>query len=234
MVVTALGYFGTQFVAGVAVSAVALIAGVSGQVSDTDSGYIAWQFLFVLFSYGLLIVFLWLFLRSRRTGFKQLGLGRHPAWRDVGYALLGYAIYFGLSIVVITVASALTGINLDQKQEHGFDNLFSTSNKLMALVALAVLPPIVEEILFRGFLFTGLRKKFKFVWATIITSLVFAGPHLLASSEGLLWVAGVDTLVLSFILCYLREKTGALWAPMAVHAVKNSIAFILLLSVAAL
>jgi hypothetical protein len=100
----------------------------------------------------------------------------------------------------------------------------------MAFVSLVLLPPIVEEIVFRGFVFTGLRKKMKFTAATIITSLLFAGPHLLASSEGLLWVAGVDTLVLSFVLCYLRERTGALWAPMAVHGLKNALAFVLLLS----
>jgi membrane protease YdiL (CAAX protease family) len=41
----------------------------------------------------------------------------------------------------------------------------------------------------------------------------------------LLWAAGVDTFVLSLVLVYLREKTGALYAGMLVHSLNNLIAF---------
>lgn len=193
---------------------------------DTTAG----QFGFVLCSDAMLLLVLWLFLRYRHASWRQLGLGRRPAWRDVGYALLGFGAYFVCLIIVLSLASALTPINLNQHQELGFEHIASLGEKLMALVSLMVLPPIVEETVFRGFLYTGLRTKLNFVTATIVTSLLFASPHLLASSQGLLWVAGVDTLVLSFFLCYLREKTGALWACMAVHALKNGIAFVYFLS----
>ena len=65
------------------------------------------------------------------------------------------------------------------------------------------------------------------VWAIIITSLIFASPHLLESgSGGLLWIAGIDTFVLSLVLCWVREKTGRLYAGMGIHALKNTVAFI--------
>jgi len=124
----------------------------------------------------------------------------------------------------------LTQINLGQKQELGFDQLFTSGQKLLALVSLVVLPPIIEETVFRGFLFSGLRKKCNFIVAALVTSVLFASLHLLASSQGPLWIAGLDTFVLSLVLCYLREKTGALWAPMMLHALKNVIAFTILLS----
>jgi membrane protease YdiL (CAAX protease family) len=202
-------------------------------LADDGLQKISGQFYFVLFSDALMLLGLWLFLRARRNGFGQLGFGRKPAVRDAGYALAGYAVYFIAFFVVAAFIVPMIGINTEQRQELGFDNLFTQAEKIMGLVALVLLPPFIEETIFRGFLFTGLRKKMTFVWVAVITSAFFASPHLLASSHGLLWVAGIDTFILSLVLCYLRERTGALWAPIAVHAIKNAIAFSLLLSGAA-
>jgi hypothetical protein len=88
------------------------------------------------------------------------------------------------------------------------------------------LPPFAEEIMFRGFLFSGLKKKLPVIWAALFTSLLFAVPHLLESgSGGLLWIAGIDTFILSMVLCWLRQKTDRLYAGMGLHALKNFIAF---------
>jgi len=67
------------------------------------------------------------------------------------------------------------------------------------------------------------------LWATLVTSLLFAVPHLLeGGSGGLLYVAGLDTFILSLFLVYLREKTGGLWSSMILHAIKNGTAFMVL------
>jgi membrane protease YdiL (CAAX protease family) len=224
--VTAISYIGAQFAAALALG---LLFGVFGQQSDIFDTIFG-QFTFVVVTDALILATLWLFVRRRHASFRLLGLMRRPHWGDVGSAILAYLAYFGILIVVMALARLFLPIDVDQEQELGFENLVSTPQKLMALVSLVLLPPIVEEIVFRGFLYTGLRKRLPFVEATIITSLLFAAPHLLASSDGLLWVAGIDTLLLSVILCHLREKTGALWAPMMVHGLKNGVAFIMLLS----
>jgi membrane protease YdiL (CAAX protease family) len=84
----------------------------------------------------------------------------------------------------------------------------------------------VEEILFRGFLYSGLKKSLPKIWAVLLTCTIFAAPHLLeGGSSGLLWVAGIDTFILSLVLIWLREKTGRLYASMGLHALKNFIAF---------
>lgn len=217
-------YFGSQFFAGLVLAALVVLTG------RTIESEIAGQFYFVVLSDAVMVLLLWWFLRAQDSGWNQIGLGRRPIPKDIGYALVAYVAYFGLLVAVLTVIGPLTGIDLEQKQELGFESLYSQTEKLMGFIALVVLAPIVEEVVFRGFLFTSLRKKMTFFWATLVTSLLFASPHLLATSEGLLWVAGVDTLVLSFALCYLREKTGALWAPIIVHAIKNGIAYMILLS----
>ncbi len=226
IIVTVLAFFGAQFMSA------ALLFVTVGMIGLGDSwlGSTSGQFVYVLLSDIFILLIIWAFLKHMKVGLHQIGFGRRPAWKDLGLALVGYGVYFIALIAVTTIVGSLTQVNLEQKQELGFEQLFGTKEKIMALVGLVVLPPLVEEFIFRGFVFTGLRKRLTFIWATIITSTLFALPHLAASSEGPLWIAGIDTLVLSFTLCYLRETTGALWAPIALHAVKNAIAYAYLLS----
>lgn len=177
-------------------------------------------------AYTLLI--LWFLMRRLGVGRKVLGLVRKPKWLDVGYALAGAPVYFMMLIVAGGLAAVFFGVNLDQEQEIGFDRVVSNADMVLAFVSLVVVPPIVEEVLFRGYLYTGLRTKLGFVATALIVSAMFALPHALASSDGFLWVAVIDTFVLSLVLCYLREKTGALWAAIALHALKNGAAFVFL------
>jgi membrane protease YdiL (CAAX protease family) len=89
-----------------------------------------------------------------------------------------------------------------------------------------VLPPLAEEIMVRGFIYTSFRKTMRIVPAAIITSLLFASAHLPeGGAAGPLYIAAIDTFVLSMVLIYLREKTGSLWASISLHAMKNGIAF---------
>ena len=81
--------------------------------------------------------------------------------------------------------------------------------------------------MFRGFLYSGLKKSLPKAWAVFLTCLLFAIPHLLEGvGGGPLWSAGLDVFVLSLTLIWLREKTGRIYAGMGLHALKNFIAFI--------
>jgi membrane protease YdiL (CAAX protease family) len=99
----------------------------------------------------------------------------------------------------------------------------------LIFVSVAVLPPIAEEIIARGFLFEGLKRSWGKRWAAVVVSLLFAMAHLgLGSGTQLIWLAAVDTFGLSFVLVWLREKTGGLTAPIGLHMLKNTIAFVYL------
>ncbi len=172
-----------------------------------------------------------LILKYRKLNFHNLGLNK-PQAKHIAYALAGFGVYFVLYILGIIAAKALIpSLNIDQKQEIGF----SAATKGIALVpvflSLVILPPFTEEIVARGFLFGGLRTKLPFASAAVITSTLFAAAHLGEASNGLLWVAAVDTFILSLVLCYLREKTGSLWPSIGVHALKNGLAFIVLFNI---
>lgn len=187
------------------------------------------QFMYVLITEALTLVVLWLFWRAYKRGAvrEALGLARLPRWKDIGHALVGVIIYFALYMVFFGVINALIPVDTSQEQAVGFDHARGGA-LVMAFVSLVILPPIVEEITFRGFLLSGLKRRFGVIPAAVLTSLLFAAPHLLTGEDSLLWVAAIDTFSLSLVLCYLREKTGSLYAPIVVHALKNSIAFLAL------
>ena len=130
----------------------------------------------------------------------------------------------------LTIATHLfPSLNVHQKQQLGFQDASGGLKLALTFVSLCVLPPLVEETVFRGFMFTTLRGKLKFVWAALITSLIFASAHLeFGSGQPLLWVAALDTFTLSMVLCYLRQKTDSLWPGILLHSLKNCIAFVTL------
>jgi membrane protease YdiL (CAAX protease family) len=185
------------------------------------------QFGYVLLSEILTVGAVALFLRWRRAPLRALGLVR-PKLRDAAYALIGVLVYFGLYAVAIAALNSVVHINMNQQQDIGFQDVSGAAALTLTFASLVILPPLVEETIFRGFLFSGLRR-YGFALALLVTSALFALPHLLETSDGkLLWIAGIDTFVLSVVLCYLRERTGRLWAGIGVHALKNGVAFLTL------
>ncbi len=153
---------------------------------------------------------------------KILAIDRLPKWSSLYYVLIGYGVYFLLSIAFLLIAQVIIpGFSVDQKQEVGFDQLGSNFEYIMAFIALVILAPIVEEVIFRGFLFTQVRKNINFWWTTLIVSLVFGLIHLQ-------WNVGVDVFALSLVLCYVREKTGTIWAGIGIHMLKNLLAYTIL------
>lgn len=184
------------------------------------------QFFYVLIAEGLTLGGLWAFLRSRKAGWQAIGF-RRPRLSDAGHALLILPLYFVSYIIVVAVAQKLIpSLNVNQAQQLGFTNAAGFGALALTFVSLVILPPIVEETLVRGFLYTSLKSAMPQLGAALVTSAIFASAHLQAGSGApLLWIAAIDTFVLSLFLIYLREKTGSLWASMTLHALKNGIAF---------
>ncbi|MFA5004164.1 MAG: CPBP family intramembrane glutamic endopeptidase [Candidatus Saccharimonadales bacterium] len=185
------------------------------------------QFWYVLFAEALTFGGIFIFLRYRKSSLRAIGW-RGLKLKDVAYALVGFGVYFVLYAGLLTVlAHLIPRLNINQHQDLGFSNTVGGIELVATFVSLVVLPPLVEETVFRGFLYSGLKNKLPVIWAAIITSLLFASAHLqFGNGKPLLWVAAVDTFTLSLVLCYLRDKTGGLWAGIGVHALKNGIAFV--------
>lgn len=163
---------------------------------------------------------LWLVIRKLyHTKLTAIGLGAFKP-SLLGWVVLAFPLYLIISTITSSVVALLFGIDLSEQQNIGYTdpNGFELAFIFVALVLLA---PFVEEVLFRGFLFNAFRRTFGFWVGSIGVSLLFAVAHGQAN-------VGVDVFVLSMFLCYLREKTDTLWVAIALHSLKNLVAFILL------
>lgn len=163
---------------------------------------------------GTLLLARWL-LRARPA---DLGL-RPPARADLRYGLIFGAGLFFASIAIGLVQAAAVG-----KEPQAVAQALLGHRGLVALaldlLAVAVLTPIAEELLFRGVLFGGLRQRLPFIGAALIATVVFTVVH-----EPQAW-PGV--FVLGFGLALAYERTGTLWAPIATHATVNGLPLLLI------
>ena len=223
-------YFIAQILASVLVLIYPHARGWSNaQGNDWLNNSVLAQFWFVLFAEALTFSAIWWFIKRRGSSLRAVGWRGIQGW-DVLRALSGFAVYFvGYAIVLAVATQLVPSLNVDQKQDLGFSNVAGSGGLFITFVSLVLLPPIVEETVFRGFVFTGIRNKLKPVWAAVATSALFATAHLqFGSGKPLLWVAALDTFTLSLVLCYLRHKTDSLWPGILLHALKNGIAFVTL------
>lgn len=193
-----------------------------GQWTNTIHG----QFIFTgaaeIMMFGAIVFY----LHRKRITLEKIGLGGFQK-KYLLYVLIGTLVYFLAYFIAVSVIAVLVpSLNLQQEQDLGFNNPVGLVQMSMVFVSLVILPPIAEETVFRGFIFTGIRTKSSFLISAIITSILFALGHLqIGQGSPLLWVAGIDTFVLSFVLCYIREKTGSIWPTIGIHMVKNFVAF---------
>ncbi|HET7059761.1 MAG TPA: CPBP family intramembrane glutamic endopeptidase [Candidatus Saccharimonadales bacterium] len=185
------------------------------------------QFIYILLAEGVILGALYFFLKGYRSSFKTIGLKR-PRWRDAAYGLMAvpaYYLFYLLSVGVVT--HFVPGLNVDQSQQIGFTDVQGALALVLTFISLVVLPPLTEEIMVRGFLYSSLKKGLPTLAAVLGTSLIFAAAHLPeGGAAGPLYIAALDTFILSLVLIYLREKTGGLWASITLHAIKNGIAFV--------
>lgn len=180
------------------------------------------NFVYLLIFESLTIFFLMAFLNRRKARLRSLGL-RLPKWNDITYVALSFSLYF---IILVIAEKTLPFIDFDQKQDIGFSTNVGGMGLVIVFASLVLLVPFVEEVVMRGFLYSGLRSKITIVPAALITSVLFGLAHLQpGSGSPLLWAAAVDTFVLSVLLVALRETTKSLTAPIMLHMLKNGIAF---------
>jgi membrane protease YdiL (CAAX protease family) len=136
--------------------------------------------------------------------------------RTIATALVGAVAMYAATIVAAGIQYAFTRQQAHEVAVQLFgsthDPALITSFALLATVA----APIVEESVFRGFLFNALLR-YAPVWtAATISGLLFGLSHLSLSALGPLACSGI-------VLAYVYHSSGSLTASMLTHAIFNAL-----------
>jgi uncharacterized protein len=86
---------------------------------------------------------------------------------------------------------------------------------------------VTEEIFFRGFMFSGMRRRLPFAAAAAISAGVWGLFHYTGPGT---WGVVIQLAVFGIVLAWLYERTGSIWPGIGVHALNNAIAFAILTS----
>ena len=117
----------------------------------------------------------------------------------------------------IDFVKKLTHYQLTIKQFNFSLSSLVKFDKVIYLFLMVIITPVVEEIIYRGFLINLLLKKYSVKLALIISSLIFAFFHLRFAGIGFLFVYGL-------FFGYVYYKTNSLIAPILAHFIINFLA----------
>jgi uncharacterized protein len=174
-----------------------------------------------LFELSLLIVAIgvaseWRF-QPLGPALERLGL-RRTVPKAFGIALLTLLVYY-------IAAGLFSQLVLQPEQEDiGGELGVGDPNLLIAVSAvlvIAVVAPVTEELFFRGFVFAGLRSRWSLWPAAVAVGLIFGIVH---APTGL--TAVVPLAALGVALCWLYDRTGSLWPCVFAHVINNSLALL--------
>ena len=151
---------------------------------------------------------------------EELGLTDLPTWTDILLAPICFIAYYLIAISLTSLFSFFPWFDAAEAQDLGFTYLFAAPDKIIAFLALVVIAPIVEEVIFRGWLYGKLRAKYRLIPCVLLVSLLFGVLHTQ-------WNVGVNVFAMSIVLCIEREITGTVYSGILLHMIKNGLAFYL-------
>jgi membrane protease YdiL (CAAX protease family) len=159
---------------------------------------------------GAAVLFASFRLRPRPWHF---GLRPTRPWPTIGWALLGFALMVGFEFLYI----ALLNVNESNTEDFGRGVIPG----VMVALAVIVVAPVSEEFFFRAFFYRALRSRLPVWTAAPIDGLVFGALHF----------EGVETAIVLPVIavfgmgqCLVYERTGSLFAVIAIHAAFNTVA----------
>jgi membrane protease YdiL (CAAX protease family) len=151
-------------------------------------------------------------LAFQALGFRGFQFGQAFFW----FVILFPAIV-GADIIYQNIIETFH-LHLRTNTEVIFENSKSAPLSTYSLLFSAVvIAPFCEEVFFRGFVFTGLRRGMPLPWAIFFSALIFATAHTDIGSFAVLFIIGLA-------LAFLRWRTRSIWPGMLLHMLNNGIA----------
>jgi uncharacterized protein len=207
--VALLASFGAIIAAGFPLLPVIIAFGISDTVAAIS------LLVLLIVQDSLLVGAALLFASFKRTPRPwHFGMRATRLWPTLGWALLGFALMLGFELAYIE----LLGVDETNVEDLGGGSVVAAIAVALAVIVVA---PVTEEFFFRAFFYRALRTRLSMWPAAAIDGLVFGALHF----------QGGDTAIILPIIavfgvgqCLIYERTGSLFAVIAVHAAFNTFA----------
>jgi hypothetical protein len=151
-------------------------------------------------------------------------VGKYPFLQTLGWetdARLTFWKCAAIAVALYLMSLGIVALTGNPKTE--LDKLIDSSRATALVTAFAATftAPLIEEIVFRGLLYSALQRVTGTFAAVFIVALLFAGIHVPQYKESLGVIGSI--LLLSFTLTLIRARTGKLLPCFFVHLIFNGI-----------
>ncbi len=172
---------------------------ISSVQTDVSLGIFC-SLVFVLLAY-------WVAFKNRKRNLAEYaGMKKSSCLGIFAAAVSGVLAYM---LVNVFMENYVMQTNVGQQYNEHM-SWVSEGNVFVTFIVIAILAPVVEEIVFRGVLISSFQKVITPIGALLVTSLLFAVAH---GNP----VQGAYSFVLGLVLAYIRIRSGSLWHSIAMH-----------------
>lgn len=176
---------------------------------------------------SLILTCLGVWLTVRRWGPPGIRavLGGPLRRADVAIGVGVGLLILGVDTMIFAVSSLLTPME-GAADPQGWIDAAMVAAPVATLIAVVVTGPVAEEVLFRGLLFRGLRRRLGMVGAAVLSAAMFAALHPTDLSPGSV-VLLVSTFASGLLFAAVTELRRSLMPAIVAHVVVNGIVSLL-------
>ncbi|HSB09730.1 MAG TPA: type II CAAX endopeptidase family protein [Blastocatellia bacterium] len=162
------------------------------------------------------------------------GFGKRPFLETLGWGWAGHSLWYWVIFSACVLLALLTVTQLlsrfiPQSEDNSFTELLRSSREVrIAIAGLATFTaPLVEETVYRGILFSGLRRYLGFAATVFLVTVMFTGVHVLQYWGA--WVSIAGLTMLSLTLTIVRARTRSVLPCVLIHTLNNAFFSVLIL-----
>lgn len=218
-----LGYFGTQFGVSLGISILlGIYAAATSLRADGTVNYLVyvnrynqllsqWLYYILILSGVITILIFFIVAKIRKKKFtKSASLNKLKPSTIAPIVIGGMAFNIFISYAMSMIPFPESWIQSYQANSNELLGAVSVS----MWISVVIMAPLVEELTFRGFMYTRLKQGMAKWIAILLTSLVFGIVH-----GTMIWA--IYTFVFSLCLLFIFERTNSLWGCILYHMAFN-------------
>lgn len=196
------------------------LAGFAAQIKHADTAaLLTFNAINAVAAFGLVT---W-YLRMYHVQWTDVGLRGFDLIKALFYIAGVYLIFIvGIALLYGLVTLIYPHFDPNQAQTNEFTSFTSPAARNLSFIALVLIPPFIEETVFRGFIFPVFAQRWGLWIGAVASSLLFGIAHMQLNIT-------LYTFVLGLLLCMMYNRLKSIWPGIIFHMLNNYLAFAVLM-----